>query len=310
MDTNRVYDMLIVGGGPGGYTAALYAARAGLDTLLLEKLSPGGQMALTHQVDNYPGFEAGIDGFELGMKMQAQAERFGAKTAFAEVYNLELEGVVKTVETSEGVFRGRTVVIATGANPRQLGIEKEAELVGRGVAYCAACDGMFYRGKTVVVVGGGNSAAADALLLSRIAKKVILVHRRDTLRATKIYHQPLLEKENVEFYWNSQVEELIHGDKLQAIRLCNTLTGEQTVVECEGLFVSIGRKPATELVKGKLLLDDAGYVIAGETTETVIGGVYAVGDVRTKPLRQVVTAVADGAMAVAMAEEYLATMEK
>ena len=309
MDTNRVYDMLIVGGGPGGYTAALYAARAGLDTLVLEKLSPGGQIALTHQVDNYPGFEAGIDGFELGMKMQAQAERFGAKTAFAEVYNLELEGEIKTLETSEGVFRGRTVVIATGANPRELGIEKEAQLVGRGVVYCAACDGMFYRGKTVAVVGGGNSAAADALLLSRVAKKVILVHRRDTLRATKIYHQSLLEKENVEFYWNSQVEELIHGDKLQAIRLSNTKTGEQTEVACDGLFVSIGRKPATQLVKGKLPLDDSGYVIAGETTETGIPGVYAVGDVRTKPLRQVVTAVADGAMAVAMAEEYLAGQE-
>ena len=309
MDTNRIYDMLIVGGGPGGYTAALYAARAGLDTLVLEKLSPGGQIALTHQVDNYPGFEAGIDGFELGMKMQAQAERFGAKTAFAEVYNLELEGEIKTLETSEGVFRGRTVVIATGANPRELGIEKEAQLVGRGVAYCAACDGMFYRGKTVAVVGGGNSAAADALLLSRVAKKVILVHRRDTLRATKIYHQNLLEKENVEFYWNSQVEELIHGDKLQAIRLRNTKTGEQTEVACDGLFVSIGRKPATQLVKGKLPLDDSGYVIAGETTETGIPGVYAVGDVRTKPLRQVVTAVADGAMAVAMAEEYLAGQE-
>ncbi len=309
MDTNRIYDMLIVGGGPGGYTAALYAARAGLDTLVLEKLSPGGQIALTHQVDNYPGFEEGIDGFDLGMKMQAQAERFGAKTAFAEVYSLELEGEIKTLETSEGSFRGRTVVIATGANPKELGIEKEAQLVGRGVAYCAACDGMFYRGKTVAVVGGGNSAAADALLLSRVAKKVILVHRRDTLRATQIYHRPLLEKENVEFCWNSQVEELIHGDKLQAIRLRNTQTGEQTLVECEGLFVSIGRKPATELVKGKLPLDEAGYVIAGETTETGVPGVYAVGDVRTKPLRQVVTAVADGAMAVAMAEEYLAGRE-
>lgn len=309
MDTNRIYDMLIVGGGPAGYTAALYAARAGLDTLVLEKLSPGGQIALTHQVDNYPGFEEGIDGFDLGMKMQAQAERFGAKTAFAEVYSLELEGQIKTLETSEGSFRGRTVVIATGANPKELGIEKEAQLVGRGVAYCAACDGMFYRGKTVAVVGGGNSAAADALLLSRVAKKVILVHRRDTLRATQIYHKPLLEKENVEFCWNSQVEELIHGDKLQAIRLRNTQTGEQTLVECEGLFVSIGRKPATELVKGKLPLDEAGYVIAGETTETGVPGVYAVGDVRTKPLRQVVTAVADGAMAVAMAEEYLAGRE-
>ena len=304
-----VYDMIIVGGGPGGYTAALYAARAGMSVVVLEKLSAGGQMAQTHQIDNYPGFVDGIDGFTLADNMQAQANRFGAVTEYAEVWRLDLKAQPRVIETSEGTFYGKTVVIATGAGPRELGLPNEQALTGRGVAYCAACDGMFYRGKTVAVVGGGNSAAADALLLSRVAKKVILVHRRDTLRATKIYHQSLMEKENVEFYWNSQVEELIHGDKLQAIRLRNTKTGEQTLVECEGLFVSIGRKPATELVKGKLPLDDSGYVIAGETTETGIPGVYAVGDVRTKPLRQVVTAVADGAMAVAMAEEYLAGRE-
>ena len=189
----RIYDMLIIGGGPGGYTAALYAARAGLDVLVLEKLSAGGQMAQTHQIDNYPGFPEGIDGFELGERMQQQAERFGAKTEYAEVYRLDLKTDPKVAETSEGVFRGRTVVLATGAGPRELGLPNERNLVGRGVAYCAACDGMFYRNKTVVVVGGGNSAAADALLLSRVAKKVIVVHRRDTLRATKVYHKPLLE---------------------------------------------------------------------------------------------------------------------
>jgi len=170
--------MVIVGGGPGGYTAALYAARAGLDALVIEKLSAGGQMALTHQIDNYPGFEEGVDGFELSEKMQRQAHRFGAKTEYAEVVKLDLSADPKAVHTSEGVFYGKTVVYAAGAGPRKLGVDKEDELTGRGVAYCAACDGMFYKGRTVVVVGGGNSAAADALLLSRVAKKVIIVHRR------------------------------------------------------------------------------------------------------------------------------------
>lgn len=302
----NVYDMLIIGGGPGGYTAALYAARAGMNALLLEKLSAGGQMAQTHQVDNYPGFEDGIDGFELAMKMQQQAERFGAKTEYAEVYKVDLKAEPKMVETSEGIFYGKTVVLATGAGPQLLGVPKEQELTGRGVAYCAACDGMFYKGKTVVVVGGGNSAAADALLLSRIAKKVILIHRRDTLRATKVYHQPLQQAENVEFRWNSQVTELLHGDKLTGIRIRNVHSGEESQIDCDGIFISIGRKPASELVQGQLALDKAGYVIAGEDTAASIPGVYAVGDLRTKHLRQIVTAVADGAVAVHMAEEYLA----
>jgi len=303
---NHVYDMIIVGGGPGGYTAALYAARAGLDTVVLEKLSAGGQMALTHQIDNHPGFEDGIDGFYLAEKMQKQAERFGAKSEYAEVIRMDLKASPKVVETSEGIFCGKTVVLATGANPRELGIDHETELVGRGIAYCAACDGMFYRGKTVVVVGGGNSAAADALLLSRIAKKVIIVHRRDNLRATKIYHEPLMNAENVEFRWNSTVSELLYGDRLTGVRLKDVHTGEETELVADGVFVSVGRKPATELLADQIELDKGGYIAAGETTETNIPGVYAVGDVRTKLLRQVVTAVADGAMAVHMAEEYIA----
>ena len=303
---NHVYDMIIVGGGPGGYTAALYAARAGLDTVVLEKLSAGGQMALTHQIDNYPGFEDGIDGFYLAEKMQKQAERFGAKSEYAEVIRMDLKAFPKVVETSEGIFCGKTVVLATGANPRELGIDHETELVGRGIAYCAACDGMFYRGKTVVVVGGGNSAAADALLLSRIAKKVIIVHRRDNLRATKIYHEPLMNAENVEFRWNSTVSELLYGDRLTGVRLKDVHTGEETELVADGVFVSVGRKPATELLADQIELDKGGYIAAGETTETNIPGVYAVGDVRTKLLRQVVTAVADGAIAVHMAEEYIA----
>ena len=306
MNNHPVYDMIIIGGGPGGYTAALYAARAGLDVVILEKLSAGGQMAQTHQIDNYPGFVDGIDGFVLGMQMQQQAERFGAKTEYAEVLKVNLMADPKVVETSSGLFLGRTVVLATGAGPRELGLDQEKALVGKGVAYCAACDGMFYRGKTVVVVGGGNSAAADALLLSRIAKKVILVHRRDSLRATKIYHEPLMNAENVEFRWNSVVEELLHGDKVSGIRIKDVRSGEESTVDCDGVFISVGRKPATALVAGQLELDQGGYVVADDTTRTGIPGVYAVGDVRTKLVRQVVTAVADGAVAVHMAEEFLA----
>lgn len=306
MAERQIYDMIVVGGGPGGYTAALYAARAGLSTLVLEQLSAGGQMALTEQIDNYPGYEEGIDGFTLAERMQQQAERFGAVTEYAQVERMELETSPKVLETSEGTFQARTVVLATGANPRELGVENEAALVGRGVAYCAACDGMRYKGKTVVVVGGGNSAVEDALLLSRIAQRVILVHRRDTLRATKVYHEPLMQAENVQFCWNSTVTELLHGDQLTGVKLKDVNTGRETTIDCDAVFVSVGRKPATELVRGQLELDQSGYVVADETTKTNLPGVFAVGDVRTKPLRQVVTAVADGALAVHMAEEYLA----
>ena len=304
--TEHIYDMIVVGGGPGGYTAALYAARAGLDTVILEKLSAGGQMALTEQIDNYPGFEDGIDGFSLGEKMKRGTERFGVETKLTEVLSLDLSGTVKKAETSEGPLLARTIVLATGAGPRELGIEGEQELIGKGVNYCAACDGMFYKNKTVVIAGGGNTAAADALILSRICKKVIVVHRRDTLRATKIYHEPLMKAENVEFRWDSEIIELLHDEKVIGIRLRNVKTGEETTLACDGVFVSIGRKPSSELVKDQVEVDPAGYIIADESTRTNIPGVFAVGDVRTKALRQVVTAVADGATAVHYAEEYLA----
>ena len=302
----KIYDLIVIGGGPGGYTAALYGARAGLSTLILEKLSAGGQMALTHRIDNYPGFPEGVDGFELAESMQQQAERFGAVTEYAEVYEADLESRPKVIETSEGKFLGRAVIIATGAGPRELGVPGEKELIGRGVNYCAACDGAFYKGKTVVVVGGGNTAAADAMLLSRVARKVILVHRRDSLRATKIYHEPLMKAENVEFAWNCQVAEILHDQKVSGVILRDVHSGRMRQIDCDGIFVSVGRKPVTEFLGDQLELDKGGYILAGESTKTNIPGVFAVGDVRTKFLRQVVTAVADGAVAVHMAEEYLA----
>lgn len=301
----NVYDMIVIGGGPGGYTAALYGARAGLSTLVLEKLSAGGQMALTDKIENYPGFE-NIDGFTLGESIQQQAEKAGAKTELAQVNAVDLLSAPRKVDTSEGVFYGKTVVIATGAGPKELGLPGETALTGRGVHYCAACDGMRYRDKTVVVVGGGNSAAADALTLSRVAKKVILVHRRDTLRATKVYHAPLMNAANVEFLWNHTVSALLHDGSIAGVQVQNVLTGELTRLDCDGVFVSIGRRPASDLVRQQLSLDEGGYIIADESTKTSIPGVYAVGDVRTKPVRQIVTAVADGAAAVHSAEEHLA----
>ena len=299
----KIYDMIIVGGGPGGYTAALYGARAGLDVLIIERLSAGGQMNLTGQIDNYPGFPEGVDGFQLSYNMQQQAERFGAETRYAEVLELRLEEEIKSVRTNEGSYQAKSVVIATGANPRQLGVAREKEMTGRGVAYCAHCDGGFYRGKTVAVVGGGNSAVAEALHLSRIAKEVLLIHRRDSLRATRIYEKSLREAGNIRFVWDSEVVELLGEDVIQGIKVRNLKNGEEQLLEVQGVFVSIGRTPSTDLVKDQLTLDGAGYIMAGENTKTNLPGVYAVGDVRTKELRQIVTAVADGAMAAHMAEQ-------
>lgn len=301
----HIYDMIIVGGGPAGYTAALYAARAALDTLVIERLSPGGQMGLTGDIDNYPGFDEGIDGIELGMKMQKGAERFGAKTEYAEVTGADLSGDIKTLETTNGTFSGKTVVIAAGANPRPLGLPREQELVGSGVHYCAHCDGRFYKDKTVAVVGGGNSAAADALYLSGLAKKVYIVHRRDTLRAEKIFHEPLMQAENTKFLWNSTVTELIADERVTGIKIRNTVTGELRDIPCDGVFVSIGRKPAADFLSGSVSLDPYGYIVADESTRTNVPGVFAAGDIRTKALRQVITAAADGAAAAHYAQEYL-----
>ena len=302
---NHVYDTVIIGAGPAGCSAALYASRAGLDTALIEKYSPGGQMALTGDIDNYPGFEEGVDGFTLGMKMHKGAERFGITTIYGEIADVDFSDKIKKLTTSSGEILAKTVIVASGAKSRELGVPDENKLIGRGVHYCAHCDGNFYRNKTVVVVGGGNSAAADALYLSRLAEKVYLVHRRDTLRATKIYHEPLMKAENVEFFWNSTVEEFITELRVKGVKIKDTVTGEMKDVMCDGVFVSIGRDPITEFLKGKVELDQNGYVIADETTKTNIDGVFAAGDVRTKALRQVVTAVADGAVAVHFAEEYL-----
>lgn len=300
-----IYDVAIIGGGPGGYTAALYCVRSGLSAVVLEKLSPGGQMAATNIVDNYPGFEEGIDGFTLGQKMKAGAERFGAQTVLAEVKSADLKSKIKKIDSSEGAFEAKTVIIATGAEAKKLGLPEETQLAGKGVAYCATCDGMFYKNKTVAVVGGGNSAVADALYLSNICKEVYLIHRRGELRASAVYMNALKAAGNVHLVWNSVVSKLLYDKTLTGITVQNVESGETSDIECSGLFVAVGRLPNTALFKDAVELDDSGYIVADESTRTNIPGVFAVGDVRTKALRQIVTACADGAVASRYLEDYI-----
>ena len=302
----HVYDMIIIGGGPAGYTAALYAARAGLDAVLIEKAGAGGQMALTDVIDNYPGFDEGIDGFTLGMKMKNGAERFGVKTILEQVNSVDFKNDVKAVNTAGKTYFAKTVVVSTGADPNELGVKNEREYIGKGIHYCAHCDGRFYKDKTVMVVGGGNTAVADALFLARFAKKVYVVHRRDTFRAEKILVDPLLHAENVEVLWNSVPIEFTAEERISGAIIRNTVTNQEIKVPVDGVFVSIGRKPVTYFQEDSVSLDDKGYIIADETCRSSVDGVYAVGDVRTKPLRQIVTAAADGAVAVHYAVEYLA----
>ena len=299
------YDTIILGGGPCGYTAALYAGRAALSTLVLEKGAAGGQMSTTDHIDNYPGFPEGVDGYTLASAMQEQAARFGAKTVQAEVSRVQLEGAVKTVTTARGeTYAARTVIVAAGASPRELGFEEERRLRGKGVSYCATCDGVFYRGKTVAVVGGGDTAAVDALFLTRFCRKVYVVHRRDTLRAAKEYQRRLFADEKIEMVWDSTAERILAEETVTGLLVRNKRTGATREIDCQGIFIAIGTVPNTAFLQGQLPLDEEGYVKAGEDTLTPIPGVFAAGDIRRKGLRQIVTAVSDGAVAAKMAEEY------
>lgn len=305
---DTVYDVIIIGGGPAGYTAALYCARANLSTLVLEKLSPGGQMGITDRIDNYPGFPEGIDGFQLAAQMKQGAERFGSKTLLVNVTAVSLQSDIKEIQTKKGTLRTRTVILASGAHPRKLGLDMETELTGRGVSYCATCDGMFYRDKTVAVVGGGNTAVSDVLYLSKLCKKIYLIHRRDTLRASRVYSVPLESADNVEILYNTTVEEILHDQKVTGIKIQDTVSKKTQELAVDGIFVAVGNIPNSELYQGQITLDEAGYIAADETTKTNIPGVFAIGDLRAKPLRQVVTATGDGAVASHFAEEYLSIM--
>lgn len=302
-----VLDIAVIGAGPAGLTAGLYAARAGMDVAVFERTAPGGQLAQTDQLENYPGFPEGTEGFALAFSMKQQADRFGVKNFSEDVTAVDLASDPKVLTTPFGEHKARAVIVATGARPRKLGISEEEALAGRGVSYCATCDGNFFRGKTVAVVGGGNTAAADALYLARICEKVYLIHRRNQLRATAVYHQRLADLPNVEFVWNSTVVSLSANDMgaLAAATVRDKTTGEERTLEVSGLFVAVGTLPNTEFLNGALDVDEAGYILTDENGATSIPGVWAAGDVRKKSLRQVVTAVSDGAVCAEQAAEHL-----
>jgi thioredoxin reductase (NADPH) len=298
-------DVIIVGGGPAGYAAAIYTARAGLNTLVIESMFAGGQMTLTDKIENYPGLNEPISGYELGSRMEQQAKTFGADVMNDEVIEFVLDGKIKTVKTSSAVYESRVVILCMGVAPKKLGLPEEDRYIGAGISYCATCDGAFFKDRVVAIIGGGNSAAQESLYLSRLCKKVYLVHRRDTLRAVKILQDRIFESENIEIIWDSVVEEVVGKDSVEGIRLRNVKTDNDTIINVDGIFVAIGAIHRTGALKGKLKLSDDGYIITDEGMRTNVPGVFAAGDIRKKAVRQVVTAVSDGAVAAYTAENYL-----
>lgn len=306
-----IYDIIVIGGGPAGMTAGLFAARAGMWVALFERFTPGGQLADAETIENYPGFPEGIGGFELAQTMHQQLDRFGAEVIEEEVLSVDLKAEPKIITTAFGTYKARSVIVATGSSPKKLGVPLEKELTGRGVSYCATCDGGFFRDMVTVVAGGGNTAAADAIYLARVCKKVYVVHRRDTLRATAVYHKIIEDIENIEFVWNSEIVELLAKDETLGGVMVNDLkSGETQIIPCQGLFVAIGTEANTHFLHGQLELSETGHIVADESGRTLIPGVYVAGDVRTKPLRQVATAVADGANAAEDAAEFIAAQKR
>lgn len=300
-----MYDIIIIGSGPAGLAAAIYGQRAKLSVLVIEKQPmSGGQIINTYDVDNYPGLP-GIGGFELASKFREHADGLGAQIVTEDVLSVELSGEKKKVATNEGEYEGRTVVIATGATHRKLAVPGEEALSGMGVSYCATCDGAFFRGKEVAVIGGGDVALEDALFLARACGKVYLIHRRDELRGAKVLQEKVLAEEKIEVIWDTVVEEIRGNSQVEALALLNKKTKEQSSLPVQGVFIAVGIQPNSELFQGHLEMDEGGYIKAGEDGVTSLPGVFAAGDVRTKQLRQIVTAAADGANAVTSAERYL-----
>lgn len=305
-----IYDVIIIGSGPAGLAAAIYAQRAKLSTLVLEKeYMSGGQVVNTYEVDNYPGLP-GIGGFELGLKFREHAEKFGAQFINKEVRHISLEenGQIKVLYTDQEEYRARTLILAMGARYRKLNVPGEQELAGMGVSYCATCDGAFFKGRTVAVVGGGDVAVEDALFLSRGCEKVYLIHRRDELRAAAILQEKLKQCENVEFIWNTEVTAIEGDDHIECLKLRNKESDMETVLDVDGIFIAVGTIPNTGIVTKILQTDTNGYIVAGEDGRTDIPGIFAAGDVRTKQLRQIVTAISDGANAVTSVQTYLNTL--
>ena len=301
----KEYDLIIIGGGPAGMTAGLYGARASLKTLIIERGMPGGQAATTFDIANYPGFPGGISGPDLAMKMYEQTMEHGAEYVFGEITSMELEGQVKRIVVNDEVLASKTVILATGAEPRKLGAPGEERLRGRGVSYCATCDGAFYRDKKVVVVGGGDAAVEEGLYLTRFASSVTIVHRRGELRAHAAAQQKAFANPKINFIWYSEVIEIIGDEVVEGVKLKNRETGTESTLPCDGVFIYVGQNPMTELFPAKLNLSPEGYLITDEYLRTNIPGVYGAGDVRKTVLRQLVTAVADGAVAAVSALKYI-----
>ncbi len=300
------YDVVIIGGGPAGLTAGLYAARARLKSLLIEKALPGGLVTTTEWVENYPGFEEGIMGVELAQKMEKQATRFGLEIIQESVIDISLHDKVKRITLEGGrYYEAKSIILATGAHPRPLKIEGENEFRGRGVSYCATCDGAFYRGKHVAVAGGGDSAVQEAIFLTKFAETVWVIHRRDQLRAEKILQERVFSNPKIKFVWNSVVEKITGKEGVEALHVRNVKTGEKSVIQAEGLFIYIGYNPNTEFLKGLVKLNENNYIITNDNMCTSVPGIYAAGDVRNKPLKQIATAVGDGATAAMAAEKYI-----
>ena len=300
-----MYDIIIIGSGPAGLSAAIYAQRACLDTIVIEKNGiSGGQVLNTWEVDNYPGFP-GVTGFELSRQFREHANKLGARVVQDEVVQVELSGNVKKVVCEEETYEARCVILASGAHHRTLEVPGEEELRGAGVSYCATCDGAFFRGRTVAVVGGGDAALEDAIFLARMCEKVYIVHLRDKLRGAKRLQERLQALENIEFVWNSETAAIEGNGQVEALRLRQTQTGEERRLDVDGVFIAVGIAPESELYAGQLELDEQGYIRADESGQTSVPGVFAAGDVRTKALRQILTAASDGANCVASAERYL-----
>jgi len=301
--------LIIIGSGPAGWTAGIYAGRAQLEPLLITGSAPGGQMALTPEIENYPGFPQGIGGQELAQLMQQQAERFGTKVQTDEVTAVDLSTHPFKVVTYGGEHEAKALIVATGTSPRKLEVPGEAEFVGRGVSYCATCDGFFYQDRRVVVVGGGDAAIEEAIFLTKFASRVYVVHRRNRLRAEKVFQERAFRNEKIEFVWDSVVEEILGDGKVTGVRLKNVKTGEESVLETDGVFIYVGAIPNTGFLEGQLELDDRGYIVTDRRCHTSVPGVFAAGDVQERVLRQVATAVGSGAMAAMEAEKFIAELE-
>ena len=303
------YEVIIIGGGPAGLTAGLYTSRARLSTLLIENALYGGQMTTTELIENYPGFPQGVTGDELSRLMEEQARRFGMETVAKEVLRVSLEGDTKVVETDNAIYRCETVIVCTGTEYRKLGVPGEREFAGRGVSYCATCDGTFFKDSQIVVVGGGDSALTEALFLTKFVKEVTIIHRRDALRGTKIYQERACSNPKIKFLWNSIVQEIKGDSGVRSIVVKNVRTGKIEEFATDGVFLFVGLVPRTQFLRGLLQMDEGGYLLTNEDCETSVKGIFAAGDCRKRLLRQIATAVGDGATAAFAAEKYLEEKE-